>query len=112
MEIKNLELPPIITALINAQNEHDSTAFVACFKDQAEVFDEGKHHTGSKEIKAWNEQTNNEYNTQNEPISFEHTDAGGVLTMKVSGNFKGSPIQLRYNITINDNSISYLSIAS
>ena len=112
MEIKDLELPTVITAWMNSQNQHDSTAFAECFDDQALVFDEGKHHRGLSEIKAWNEHTNSEYNTQNRLIHYEYTAAGAILTVMVSGDFKGSPIQLKYNLTINNNLIAYLSIGS
>ena len=61
-----MNLPEIVTELINAQNNFDSTAYANCFTDTAVVFDEGKTHNGKTEIKTWIEKANKEYPSDDE----------------------------------------------
>ena len=43
-----MNLPKVITDLVEAQNNFDSLAYAECFSETAVVFDEGKTHTGKK----------------------------------------------------------------
>ena len=110
MENSTLQLPGVLEALILSQNDQDSSAFTACFYEHGEVYDEGEHHKGWTAIKAWNELTSAKYNTHSEPIAFIKSDTEDVLTVKVSGNFAGSPIVLDYHLQIENDLIIRLSI--
>ena len=95
-----MELPAIITELVNAQNSHDSAAYADCFTTDATVFDEGHDHQGKEEIKAWIEDSSAKYQAVMEPMEYSESDDKAVLTAKVSGTFPGSPIVLKYNMEI------------
>jgi hypothetical protein len=45
-----MNLPKVLADLVTAQNQFDSIAYTNCFSETAVVFDEGKTHTGKKEI--------------------------------------------------------------
>jgi hypothetical protein len=105
-----MELPIIITDLINAQNSHNSATYADCFTVDAIVFDEGHNHQGREEIKEWIEGANVKYQSVMEPIDYTKTDDMGVLTTKVSGTFPGSPIVLTYNFEFTGELIRSLKI--
>jgi ketosteroid isomerase-like protein len=92
-----MELPKIITSLVNAQNSHNNSAYADCFTVDAIVFDEGHNHQGREEIKEWIEGATTKYQTTMEPLDYSESDDKGVMTAKVSGTFPGSPIVLTYN---------------
>ena len=58
-----MNLPNIITTLVNAQNQYNSHSYAECFTDNAVVFDEGKTYNGKTEIENWISKANNEYKT-------------------------------------------------
>lgn len=103
-----MNLPNIISDLVVAHANFDSKAYAACFLETAVVFDENETHTGQNEIERWNEKTNEIYQTQLEVVSFE-TD---ILTTKVTGNFEGSPIVLKYHFEFKDGKINRLQITN
>ena len=45
------------------------------------------------------------------PVSFELSEMRGVVTGRVSGNFPGSPVDLRYVFTLEDGKIARLEIS-
>ncbi|UPT68193.1 MAG: nuclear transport factor 2 family protein [Sphingobacteriales bacterium JAD_PAG50586_3] len=105
-----MKLPEIIAELVSAQNAHNSTAFTNCFSPSAIVFDEGKKHIGTSEIKLWNEKTNKEYNTTLEPLGYEEKETESILLVNVSGSFDGSPIALHYHLTFENGLVQTLKI--
>ena len=105
-----MQLPAIITELVNAQNSFNSVAYANCFSVDAIVFDEGHNHEGREEIKAWIAAANSKYQSVMEPIDYNESADRAVLTAKVSGTFPGSPIDLKYNLEFNEGLISSLKI--
>ncbi len=105
-----MNLKKVITKLVEAQNSHDSQAYVECFSETAIVHDEGKTHRGKAEIKKWIEQTDNEYHTELKPLKYEETPAENLLTAKVSGNFPGSPAILQFHFRLENELICALRI--
>ena len=105
-----LELPEIIMALLNAKNVYDSNAYSELFTINAVVHDEGKDYHGIAEIKKWNEATNKKYRVTLEPIDFLKRDKVSILTVRVTGNFDGSPATLKYNFTFEGEKIKTLDI--
>lgn len=106
----SIKLPPVVDAFLQAKNDHDSTAFVACFADQAVVWDEGREMRGTAAIKQWIENSNAKYHITVTAEKLAECDNETVLTAQVSGNFDGSPVLLDYHFTISEGKISQLSI--
>ncbi len=105
-----MNLPKVITDLINAQNSFDSAAYANCFSQTAEVFDEGKTHTGRVEIAHWISDANERYQATMEPLSFEEKGTESILKAETTGNFPGSPIVLNYHLAIAGELIQSLKI--
>ncbi len=98
--------------MVAAQNAHDGDAFLACFADEAVVRDEGHTHVGTAAIRAWFDEVTRKYAPHFEVTDLGSWDGEPVLTGMVSGNFGGSPIELRYYVAMDEGKIVALKIAA
>ncbi|WP_343624132.1 nuclear transport factor 2 family protein [Flavobacterium lindanitolerans] len=105
-----MNLPKIITDLINAQNSFDSIAYTNCFSETAVVFDEGKTHNGRVEIQHWIEESNEKYRSVMKPLEYTENGTSSVLSAECSGTFPGSPIVLKFHFDIVDGLIQHLKV--
>lgn len=105
-----MNLPEIITKLLQAQDQFDSRAYADCFTETAVVYDEDEMHEGKEQIRQWNEATNEKYRTVLEPVDFRQDGNKAVLTAKVSGTFDGSPVLLDHHFEIENGLIKSLEI--
>ena len=105
-----MNLPKVVSDLVETQNNFDSAGYANCFSETAVVFDEGRTHNGRKEIQHWIEDANKRYETIMNPVSFEEKETESILKAEVSGNFEGSPIVLSYHLKIANEQIHSLKI--
>lgn len=103
-----MNLPKVVSDLVETQNSFDSVAYASCFSETAVVFDEGKTHNGRKEIEQWIEKANNDYQAVMKPLEYSENEE--ILKAEVSGNFPGSPIVLSYHLKLEDGLIQSLKI--
>lgn len=103
-----MNLPKVVEELIKTQNDFDGNAYAQCFTETAVVFDEGKTHTGKKEIEQWIDKANKDYRATMKPLDYSETEQ--TLKAEVSGNFPGSPLVLTYHFDIRDEKIQSLKI--
>lgn len=104
------KLPKLIENYVTASNSHDLKSFLSCFTDTATVLDEGKTLQGQKAIANWFTETRGKYKFTTEPISVEEKKNEMLLTAKVTGDFPGSPVTLKYRLEIDNNRIQDLRI--
>ena len=102
--------PEIILRYLNAANEGRIDDATACFSPTAVVEDEGHTFTGSDSIRKWIDETTRKYQPQGDVLAVENIDDVVVASVRVSGNFPGSPIELEYQFTLTSEIISHLSI--
>jgi len=105
-----MELPKVVKRFVETQNNYDSKAYTECFTESAIVHDEGKVHTGREEIFQWIEQANEAYQSSMEPVKYEESGSGGILTARVSGTFPGSPIVLQFHLGLKNDLIDSLKV--
>ena len=105
----NTKLPQPIADYFQAANSHNTNAVVAVFANDALVTDEGKQYRGTA-IKEWSNKVNKEYKPTAEATDVAEIGDKTVVTAKVSGNFPGSPVQLRYNFALKGDKIATLLI--
>lgn len=103
-----MNLPQVLTGLVDAQNSSDSTAYANCFAETAVVFDEGKKYTGKAAIKNWIAKANQQYNTKMRPLYYSAPKQ--TLEAEISGSFPGSPAVITYQFTIKEELIHSLKI--
>jgi ketosteroid isomerase-like protein len=103
-------LPEAIAAYFAAKNRHDVDAMLVPFSGQAVVRDEGKEMRGRAAIRAWMEETTRKYRVTVEVTDAAEAGGATLVTALVSGNFAGSPAQLRYAFTLDGPEIARLEI--
>ena len=97
---------------ITAANTRDTSAITDCFAEDANVFDEGQHQVGTAAIARWMEDTGRRYQPRVEVIKVQHRTGKVLVSNVVSGNFPGSPLELRYTFRLNaQGKISRLDIS-
>ena len=108
-------LPQVISDYLAASERRDIEAIVACFTDDASVFDEDKHRTGRAEIRRWR---------QDVDTAFEYTstvtgatalgEADGAqrydVHLHLKGNFPGGEVDLVNSFAICGDHIADLRI--
>ncbi|WP_378954255.1 nuclear transport factor 2 family protein [Pelosinus sp. sgz500959] len=105
----SIKLPQLIATFVQAKNDQNSDAVIACFAGDAIVHDEGQEICGIAAIKKWIDASIEKYQDTLDPINLVEQGNETVLTAQVSGTFDGSPIPLDFHFTINDGKITMLS---
>ncbi|NNB87827.1 nuclear transport factor 2 family protein [Corallococcus exiguus] len=86
-------------------------AVARCFTDDALVVDERHEHRGRAAIEAWTAAANGKYKFTTELLAAEFDGPRTTVRANVTGNFPGSPIELRYRFTLAGGLITRLEIA-
>ena len=105
-----MNLPKVISDLVNAQNNFDSTAYANCFSENAVVFDEGKTHNGRLDIQQWIDESNEKYKSVMKPLEYTENGTSSVLSAECYGTFPGSPITLKFHFDIVAGQIQHLKV--
>lgn len=105
-----MNLPKVISDLLEAQANFDSTAYANCFSETAVVFDEGKTHNGRIEIERWIAHSNETYKSIMKPLAYDQAGDIGILSADVSGTFPGSPLTLKFHFEIHNELIQSLKV--
>ena len=102
-------LPSPIKEYFSA-DRHDADAVASCFTDRAVVKDESHTWVGRDAIRQWKKSASARYNYTSDPIASEGKDGKIVVTSRLTGNFPGSPVELRYVFELDGDKISSLEI--
>ncbi len=103
-------LPEPIADYFNA-DKRDGEAVARCFTTQAIVKDEGRTYSGLEAIRAWKTAASAKYTYTSEPFALEQKDGRYIVTSRLTGNFPGSPVDLRYAFRLERGKIANLEIA-
>ena len=106
----SIHLPKPIDFYFASENAHDTTALDQCFTANAIVRDEGKTIHGLTAIRAWRTETGKKYHHSVDPLAKTERDGKVVVTVKVSGNFPGSLVNLNHIFEIDGDKIIALEI--
>lgn len=104
-----LNLPTPVTAYFIA-DELDGEAVAQCFTDNAVVKDEGHVYNGRAAIKKWKEDVATKYTYTCEPLACEHKEENVVVTCRLTGNFPGSQVDLRFCFELAGEKIALLEV--
>jgi len=105
----SLNLPEPITAYFDADTR-DGEAVSRCFTKQAVVKDEGHTHSGVDAIKSWKTASSAKYSYTSVPFAVEQKDGQYIVTSRLTGDFPGSPVNLRYAFRLERGKIARLEI--
>jgi hypothetical protein len=104
-----LDLPNPVAAYFTA-DKGDSEAVAQCFTETAVVKDEGHTYHGRAAIKQWKADASAKYQYTSEPFACERKDGKFVVTSRLTGNFPGSPVNLRFFFRLEGDRIASLEI--
>lgn len=105
----SINLPEPIKAYFAADG-NDGEAVARCFTEHATVADEGHTYEGRDAIKAWKTGASKKYTYTSEPVACDIKGGNTVVTSRVTGNFPGSPVDLRYFFGLEGDKIASLKI--
>ncbi len=105
------ELPPAIAAFFQAHNTGQTADFTQLFTDDALVSDESHEYRGAA-IKKWMDDAISKYQAVADVTDLAAEGTRTIATAQVSGNFPGSPTQLKYNFTLRNGRIAALAIGA
>lgn len=107
-----IALPPPVATFFAADAGADIEAFLGCFAPDAVVTDERQRHHGRDAIRAWKTGAAAKFAYVAAPFACaEDADGRSVVTARLTGNFPGSPVDLRYRFTLEEGLIAALAIA-
>jgi SnoaL-like protein len=106
------ELHSTLEHYFSAANRHDVAGMIADFEGEAIVKDEGHEHRGVEAIRTWMKETIRKYNFRAEPKSVARASDQTAVSVRVTGDFPGSPITLTYWFKLEGQKISRLEIRS
>jgi hypothetical protein len=104
-----LDLPQPVAAYF-AADKGDNEAVSQCFTEDAAVTDEGHTYKGRAAIKQWKAEVSAKYQYTSEPFACERKNGRIVVTSRLTGNFPGSPVNLRYIFGLEGDKIASLKI--
>jgi ketosteroid isomerase-like protein len=106
-----IELPRPIAAYFAADTV-DVDAVARCFSEDGIVVDEDRTHRGRAAIARWKAEATAKYHYMSEPVSANVSSGEAIVTARVTGEFRGSPVMLRYRFTLEDDAIARLEITA
>lgn len=109
MKITTLSGP--VANYIAAANAQDVDAVAANFSEAAVVRDEGQSRQGIAAIRQWATEVGKKYHPTVEVLDVAQTDGRTVLSVRVAGDFPGSPINLHYVFALTGGKIERLEIS-
>lgn len=104
-----LNLPNPIAAYFVA-DELDGDAVARCFTEDAVVKDEGHVYNSRAAIKKWKEDASAKYIYTCKPLACEPKEGKVVVTCRLTGNFPGSPVDLRFFFELMGEKIASLEV--
>ena len=107
-----IDLPAPIAIYIAAENQGHAEIVAQCFAQRAVVRDEGKTIEGLAAIKQWEAETKRKYQHTMEPLASAQKDDKTIVTTRLTGNFPGSPLDVRFIFGLDGNKIASLEIRS
>src|SRR5258708_40299799 len=97
------------TTEIYSLSLHDALP-IWCFTENAVVKDEGHIHNGRAAIKQWKTDASVKYDYTSELLACEQKGGKTVVTSRLTGNFPGSPVDLRYFFKLEGDKVTSLEI--
>jgi hypothetical protein len=104
-----LDLPTPIAGYFTADKE-GCEAVSQCFTENAVVKDEGHAYHGRAAIRQWKADASTRYQYMSEPLACEQKDGKVVVASRLTGNFPGSPLNLRFFFVLEGEKIASLEI--
>lgn len=107
----SITLPPALAAYFAADAADDPDAVLRLFAEAATVVDERQTYTGRDAIREWKAEAATKYSYTAAPVAMTERGGQTVVTAHLTGDFPGSPVDLRYAFELDAGLITRLEIA-
>jgi hypothetical protein len=104
-----VDLPAPIAAYFTT-DAADAGGMARCFTENGVVIDERREHQGRYAIARWKTEATAKYHYTSEPLAVDVSGADVTVITRVTGEFPGSPLELRYRFTLEGDKIARLEI--
>jgi hypothetical protein len=104
-----IHLPQPVAAYFAADTA-DGEAVSRCFSEDGVVIDEKRTHRGRTAIARWKTEASRKYTYVAEPLAVDESEGRIRVTCRVTGNFPGSPVDLRFFFVLGGDTIASLEI--
>jgi len=104
------ELPDAVARYLDISNGNNASGLDQCFTETATVLDEGRTYSGLEAIDAWQREAQHKFAYTVEPIDVTQRDSALTVLTRVSGNFPGSPVELKHVFRMRGDRIDALEI--
>ena len=104
-----VDLPAPIAAYFTTDAD-DAGGVARCFTENGVVIDERREHQGRYAIARWKTEAAAKYHYTSEPLTVDVSGTDVTVMTRVTGEFPGSPIELRYRFTLEGDKITRLEI--
>ena len=109
----SISLQSPLADFFKATNARDTEALFALFAPNATVDDEGFQYKGSDSIRGWIAETVERFRFNIDVIDASHAAAEQACIIGVvTGDFTGSPVQVRYDFTLDQQKIVQLKLGA
>lgn len=108
--VVTLNLPQPISRYFQTDKSKDPDAIAQCFTGGAVVRDERNTYVGRDSIRRWKAQSSQKYAYSVEPFAIVVDNGRIVVTARLTGDFPGSPTDLRYFFVLEEDRIADLEI--
>jgi hypothetical protein len=103
-------VPKPLADYFDATNDRDLIAMLAPFAATAVVKDDGRTMNGTAEIRQWISETSEKSRHTIAVLAAEGNEREATVIGRIAGTFAGSPIDLRFDVTVDSGRISRLEI--
>jgi ketosteroid isomerase-like protein len=108
----SISLQSPLADFFKATNARDTEALFALFASNATVDDEGFQYKGLDSIRGWIAETIERFRFSIDVIDASHAAGQASITGIVTGDFPGSPVQVRYDFTLDQLKIVQLKLGA
>jgi ketosteroid isomerase-like protein len=107
-----VELPAPIAGYFSADKAGDPYTAARHFTEDAVVRDEGHTYAGREAIRKWKNSSSAKYTYAVEPFAISEDAGLTTVSAHLTGNFPGSPVDLRYCFALEGEQIAGLEIVA
>ncbi len=107
--MSSLSLPAPIAAYFVADKQGPDLV-AQCFTPEAEVRDNDEVYTGRDAIRAWKKAADAKYTCTTEPFSVELIEGVHAVKAHVTGNFAGSPLDMKFFFRLERGLIGHMEV--
>jgi hypothetical protein len=107
-----MRLPLPIARYVAAENSGDLSSLGEVFAPDATVHDERRDYAGLAAIGEWMAGTRKKYAHRMEPLGTVKRGGKLAVNMRLAGDFRGSPVTVRFVFTLADGKIESLEVSS